>query len=76
MDAQPPAQPEGSAIGVSLESGGMDVGRTESSPLVSEKAWGKRAAADEPAQKRRKTAAAGPLKPGGILLGNDQTTRT
>ena len=41
-----------------------------------EKARGKRAAVDEPAQKRRKTAAAAPIKPGGISLGDDQTTRT
>ena len=76
VDARPPAQPEESSVGVSSESGGLDAGQTESPPTVSKKAWGKRAAADEPAQKRRKTAAAGPLKPGGISLGNDQTTRT
>ena len=49
----------------------MDAGRTESPPLVSEKARGKRAAVDEPAQKKRKTTAAAPLKPGGISLGDD-----
>ena len=76
VDARPPTQPEGSAIGVSSESGGTDVGRTESSSPVSEKARGKRAATDEPAQKRRKTAAAAPIKPGDISLGDDQTTRT
>jgi len=32
--------------------------------------------ADELTQKRRKTAAAAPIKPGGISLGDDQTTRT
>ena len=76
VDAQPATQPKGSAIGVSSDSGGTDVGRTESSPPVSEKAWGKRAAADEPAQKRRKMAGATPIKPGGISLGDDQTSRT
>ena len=40
-----------------------------------EKIQGKRAEADELAQKKRKTVAAAPLKPGGILLGGDQTTR-
>ena len=43
--------------------------------MVLEKARGKRAAADEPAQKKRKTVAAAPLKPGGISLDDDQTTR-
>jgi len=32
--------------------------------------------ADEPAQKKRKTAGVVPHKPGGISLGGDQTTRT
>ena len=32
--------------------------------------------ADELAQKKRKTATAAPLKPGGISLGGDQTTQT
>ena len=41
-----------------------------------EKILGKRAAADKLARKKRKTAAAGPLKPGGISLGGDQTTQT
>ena len=54
----------------------MDAGRTESPSPVSEKARGKREAADELAQKKRKMVAATPLKPGGISLGNDQTTRT
>ena len=76
MDARPPTQPEGSAIGVSSDSGGTDVGWIKSSQPVSEKARGKRAATDEPAQKRRKTAAAAPIKPGDISLGDDQTTRT
>ena len=75
VDARPPAQPEESAIGVSSESGGTCAGRTESPPPVSEKAWWKRAAANEPAQKRRKTVAVAPIKPGDILLGDDQTTR-
>ena len=76
VDARPPTQPEGSAIGVSSDSGGTDVGRTKSSQPVSEKARGKRAAVDEPAQKKRKTAGAAPLKPGDISLGGDRTTRT
>ena len=42
---------------------------------MSEKVQGKRAAADEPAQKKRKMADTTPLKPGGISLGGDQTTR-
>ena len=74
MDARPPTQPEGSAIGVSSDLGGTDVGRTECSPLMSEKAQGKRAAVDELAQKRRKTAGSASIKPGGISLGDDQTT--
>jgi len=43
--------------------------------MVSEKVRGKRAAADAPAQKKRKTVGAVPRKPGGISLGGDQTTR-
>ena len=43
---------------------------------MSEKVWGKRAAADELARKKGKTTTAAPLKPGGISLGGDQTTRT
>jgi len=39
-----------------------------------EKVQGKRAAADEPAQKKRKTMAAAPHKWGSISLGGDQTT--
>ena len=76
VDARPPAQLEESSVGVSSESGGMDVGRTESPPPVSKKIWGKRPAADEPAQKKRKTSATAPHKPGGISLGDDQTTQT
>jgi len=53
----------------------MDVGRTESPPPVSEKIWGKRLAKDEPAQKKRKTGAAAPRKPGSISLDDDQTNR-
>ena len=48
----------------------------ESPPPASEKVRGKRPAADEPAQKKRKTATAAPRKPGNISLGGDQTTRT
>jgi len=76
VDARPPAQPEESSIGISSESGSMDVGRTESPPLVSAKIQGKRPAADEPAKKKRKTAATAPRKLGGISLGDDQTNRT
>ena len=76
VDARPLAQPEESFIGVSSESRGMDAGRMESPPSVSEKAGGKRAAVDKLAQKKRKTVATAPLKPGGISLGDDQTTRT
>ena len=76
VDAWLPAQPEKDAASASSESRGTDAGRTESSPPVLEKVLGKRAAADEPAQKKRKTVAAAPLKPGGISLGGDQTTRT
>ena len=47
VDARPLAQPEESFIGVSSESRGMDVGRTESPPPVSEKARGKRIAIDK-----------------------------
>ena len=75
VDARPPARPEEDAAIASSESRGTDAGRTESSPAVTEKIRGKRAAADEPAQKRRKTAAAAPLKWGGISLGGDQTTQ-
>jgi hypothetical protein len=65
VDAQPPTQPEEGAVSISSES---------PSP-VSEKVRGKRAAADELAQKKRNTAVAAPLKPGDISLGGDQTTR-
>ena len=44
----------------------------ESSPGVR----GKKAATDEPTQKKRKMAGAVPRKPGGISLGGDQTTWT
>ena len=45
-------------------------------PPVSDKVWGKRAATDELARKKRKTAGVAPRKPGDISLGDDQTTRT
>ena len=76
VDARPLAQPEESSGGVSSESGGMDVGRTETPPPVSEKTPGKRAVTDKPAPKKRKMTATAPRKPGGISLGDDQTTRT
>ncbi|XP_066365278.1 uncharacterized protein [Miscanthus floridulus] len=53
----------------------MDTGRTESPPPVSAKTQGKRPVADEPAQKKRKTAATAPRKPGDISLNDDQTNR-
>jgi len=71
VDAQRPTHPEEDDASASSGSRGTDAGRTESLPLVSEKTRGKRAATDELAQKRRKTAAASPLKPVGILLGGD-----
>ena len=75
VDARPLGQPEESSIVVSSNSGDMDVGRTKSPPLVSEKTRGKRPAADELAQKKRKMGATTPHKPGGISLGDNQTTR-
>ena len=71
VDAQPLAQHEEGAVSISSKSEGMDAGRTESSPPVSEKVRGKRAAVDELTQKKRKMVGAAPLKPGGILLGGD-----
>ena len=76
MDAQRPVQIEESSVGVSSESGGMDTGRTKSPPPVSAKTRGKRLVEDEPAQKKRKTAATAPRKLGGISLDDDQTNRT
>ena len=61
VDARPPTQPEEGAISISSES---------PSPVL-EKVRGKRVVADEPAWKKRKTAGAAPLKPGGISLGGD-----
>ena len=58
VDARPLAQPEESSIVVSSNSGDMDVGRTESPPLVSEKIRGKRLAKGELAQKKRKIGVA------------------
>ena len=43
---------------------------------MSEKVQGKRAVADEPAHKKRKTTDVAPHKPSGISLGGDQTTQT
>ena len=43
---------------------------------MSEKVWGKRAAIDEPAQKKRRTVDVSPRKPGSISLGGDRTIRT
>ena len=61
VDARPPTQPEEGAVSIS----------SESPSQVLEKVWGKRAAADEPARKKRKMVGAAPLKPGGILLSGD-----
>ena len=72
VDARPLAQPTEDAASALSES--RD-GQTENSPPVSKKVRGKRAMADEPVRKKRKTVAASPLKPGGILLGGDQTTQ-
>ena len=49
VDAWPSAWPEEDVASASSESEGIDAGRMESSPPVSEKVRGKRAAADEPA---------------------------
>jgi len=76
VDAQPPAQPEEDVASASSDSRGTNAGRTESSPPILEKVWGKRAVADEPAQKKRKMVGAAPIKPGGISLGDDQTSQT
>ena len=76
VDARRPIQIEESSIGVSSESRGMDTGRMESPPSVPGKNKGKRLAEDESAQKKRKTAATAPRKPGGISLDDDQTNRT
>ena len=76
VDARRPIQIEESSVGVSSESRGMDTGRTESPPPVPAKNKGKRPVEDEPAQKKRKTAATAPRKPGGISLDDDQTNRT
>ena len=45
------------------------------SPPVSKKVWGKRAAKDEVAQKKRRTVDVSPRKPGSISLGGGQTTQ-
>ena len=69
-------KPEEGVVSALSELGGVDAGRTESPPPVSEKDWGKRAALDELAWKKRKTAGAAPRKPSGISLGGDQTIQT
>ena len=45
-------------------------------PRVSEKVRGKRAAKDEPTQKKMRMVDVAPRKPGGISLGGDRTTQT
>ena len=76
VDAWPPAQPEESTVGASLDSRDTDAGRTKSSPLMSEQVRGKRAAADEPTPKKRKTMGASFRKLSNISLGGDQTAWT
>ena len=71
VNARPPTRLEEDVASASSESEGTDAGQTESSPPVSEKVRGKRAAVDELTQKKRKMVGAAPLKPGGILLGGD-----
>ena len=75
VDVRRSARSKEDAASTSSESGGADAGWMETSPLVIEKVWGKRAAIDELAKKKRKTAATAPCKQGGISLGDDQTTR-
>ena len=74
VDVRRSARSKEDVASTSSEFGGTDAGRTENSPLLMEKVQGKRAAADEPAQKKRKTMAAAPHKWGSISLGGDQTT--
>ena len=76
VDARRPVQIEESSIGVSSESRGMDTSRTESPPPAPAKNKGKRPTEDEPAQKKRKTAATAPRKPGEVSLDDDQTNQT
>ena len=76
VDTRRPIQIEESSVGVSSESGGMDTGQTESPPPVPTKNKGKRSTEDELAQKKRKTTATAPRKPGEISLDDDQTNRT
>ena len=71
VDARPPARPKEDAASALSEFRGTNAGRTESLPPVSEKVQGKRVVVDEPAWKKRKTAGAASLKPGGISLGDD-----
>ena len=66
VDVRPPPQPEEQTVSIS----------SESPSLVSEKIREKRAAVDELARKKRKTAGAAPLKLGSISLSGDQTTQT
>ena len=49
VDAQRSARSKEDVATTSSESEGADAGRTETLPLVMEKVWGKRVAADEPA---------------------------
>ena len=49
VDARQSAWSEEDAASTSSESKGTDAGQMETSPLVTEKVQGKRAAADEPA---------------------------
>ena len=74
VDARPTTQPEEGAVSASSNFELKGVGQTESLPWVSEKVWGKRAATDELARNKRKTAGVAPRKQGNISLGGNQTT--
>ena len=56
VNARPPTRLEEDVASASSESEGTDASRTESSPPISKKVQRKRAAADEPARKKGKTA--------------------
>ena len=76
VDARPTTQPEEGAVSASSESEDKGAGRKEGPPPILEKVREKRAATDDPARKKRKMAGVAPLKPGGISIGGDRTTRT
>ena len=76
VDAVPTTQLEEGAISASFEFGGKGVGQKESPSSVSEKVWGKRAAKDVPARKKRRTVDVAPHKSSDISLGGDRIART